>query len=68
MFTIKEKLRDLLGRRIIRHIRVFKYDSNELLEEGRAITLSDKILNEVYLYYQVRLAKQGHWFNVDFWI
>ena len=68
MFTVKEKLRDLLSRRIIRYVRVFKYGSNELIEEGRASAISDKTLNEVYLSYQVRLAKQGHWFNVDFWI
>ena len=68
MFTVKEKLRDLLGRRIIRYVRVFEYGTDNLIEEGRAGIISDKTLNEVYLSYQVRLAMHGYWFNVDFWI
>ena len=68
MFTIREKLRDLLGRRIIRYVRVFEYGTNRLIEEGRAGLISDKTLNESYLSYQVKLAAHGHWFNVDFWI
>lgn len=68
MFSVREKLKDLLSRRIIRYVRVFDYISRELIEEGRVGTLSDSVLNKIYLSYQVRFARGGHWFNVDFWI
>ena len=68
MFSVREKLKDLLSRRIIRYARIFDYTTHKLIEEGRVGSLSEKALNKVYLSYQVRLARGGHWFNVDFWI